>query len=181
MRTVTYGAACSLDGFITGPDGELDWLRFSRDVQAVMSAYWAGVDTILMGRKTWETAAASPGDPGGGVGASAIRTYVVSRTLETAPAGAELIREDPGGFVAELKRQPGRGICVLGGSDLAASLLAAGVVDEVGMNVHPVLLGRGVPLFRDAGRRIDLELTEARTLEGGCVLATYRVRRDEPA
>jgi len=53
---------------------------------------------------------------------------------------------------------------------------AAGVIDEVGLNIHPVLLGSGVPLFRDAGRRIKLALQESRVLDGGCVLATYRVR-----
>ena len=52
MRTVTYGAACSLDGFIAPADGSMDWLHFSRDVQEFMKTYWASIDTILMGRKT---------------------------------------------------------------------------------------------------------------------------------
>lgn len=55
MRTVTYGAACSLDGFIAGSDGAIDWLHFSRDVEAVMAQYWSSVDAVLMGRKTWGT------------------------------------------------------------------------------------------------------------------------------
>ena len=55
MRTVTYGGACSLDGFLTGPRGEMDWLHMSADVGRIMSEYWAGVDTMLMGRKTWES------------------------------------------------------------------------------------------------------------------------------
>ena len=80
MRTVTYGAACSLDGFIAGPDGSIDWLHFSRDAQQVMAAYWATIDAVLMGRKTWEVAATqSPG--GGGCGGQAIATYVFLRTL----------------------------------------------------------------------------------------------------
>src|SRR5688572_27276771 len=58
MRTVTYGAACSLDGFIAGRDGAIDWLHFSRDVEEVMGEYWSTVDAVLMGRKTWEFAAA---------------------------------------------------------------------------------------------------------------------------
>jgi dihydrofolate reductase len=174
MRTVTYGAACSLDGFIVGPDGAMDWLHFSRDVQEATAAYWATVDTVLMGRKTWEVAAAQ----GGGGGSAGIATYVFSRTLrEIAQPGVHLVATDPGDFVRDLKRRPGRGICVMGGGELAQSLLAADVIDEVGLNVHPVLLGAGVPLFRDAGRRIPLELAECRTLDGGCVLAMYRVRR----
>ena len=64
---------------------------------------------------------------------------------------------------------------MLGGGELARSLFEAGVIDEVGLNIHPVLLGAGVPLFRDAGR-IPLELVESRTIDGGCVYSTYRVR-----
>ena len=76
----------------------------------------------------------------------------------------------------DLKGKEGKGICVMGGGELAQSLLEAGAIDEVGMNVHPVLLGSGVPLFRDAGRRIQLELKESRTLDGGCVFSNYSVR-----
>ncbi|MGZ8414873.1 MAG: dihydrofolate reductase family protein, partial [Gemmatirosa sp.] len=153
MRTVTYGAACSLDGYIAAADGGLDWIHFSTDVQTVMGQYWATVDTILMGRKTWEIAAAQAG--GGSGDSGGISTYVFSRTLpELERPGVRLVRSDAGAFVRDLKAQPGRGICVMGGGELAASLLAAGVVDEVGLNIHPVLLGAGTPLFRDAGRRI---------------------------
>jgi dihydrofolate reductase len=176
MRTVTYGAACTLDGFIAAADGAVDWLHFSRDVRKIMKTYWATVDTVLMGRKTWEVAVAQGSGAGGG-GPSAITTYVFSRTLQSVPdARVRLVSADAGEFVRELKRQPGKGICVMGGGELAQSLFAAGVIDEVGLNIHPVLLGSGVPLFRDPGRRIPLELTESRTIDGGCVLATYRVR-----
>jgi dihydrofolate reductase len=63
----------------------------------------------------------------------------------------------------------------MGGGELARSLFEAGVIDEVGFNMHPVLLGSGVPLFRDAGRRIGLTLVTSRVIDGGCILATYRV------
>lgn len=174
MRTVTYGAACSLDGFIAGRDGAVDWLQFSDDVQAEMTRFWQTVDTVLMGRKTWQVAVAM----GGGPEMPGVRGYVFSRTLDpTAHAGVEIVSSEAGAFVRALKRKPGKGICVMGGGDLATSLLAAGVVDEVGVNIHPILLGSGVPLFRDPGRVVKLELKECRTLQGGCVLATYRVRR----
>ena len=178
MRTVTYGAACSLDGFITGPKGEMDWLHMSADVGRIMSEYWATVDAMLMGRKTWEVAVASSGGGGGGdAGMSGITTYLFSRTLRThPPAGVQLVSDDAGGFVRALKKKPGKGICVMGGGELGQSLFEAGVIDEVGLNIHPVLLGSGVPLFRDTGKRIKLELKESRVLAGGCVLATYRVR-----
>jgi dihydrofolate reductase len=178
MRTVTYGAACSLDGFIATPEGGVDWLHFSRDVQTATSRYWASVDTVLMGRRTWEAALAHASDSGGApAGLSGVTTYVFSRSLTRIEhPGVRLVRGDAGAFVRDLRAQPGRGICVMGGGVLAGALLAAGVVDEVGLNIHPVLLGAGVPLFRDAGRRIALELIESRTIDGGCVLASYRVR-----
>ena len=186
MRTVTYGAACSLDGFITAADGSLDWLHFSNDVQQIMGDYWATIDTVLMGRKTWEVSVATSG---GRKKASpkpktkprkphkpAITTYVFSRTLRPDDVdGAELVSDGAGDFVRALKRQPGKGICVMGGGILATSLLEAGVIDEVGLNAHPILLGAGIPLFGDPGRRVPLELRESRVLDGGCVYSIYRV------
>ncbi|HUF28763.1 MAG TPA: dihydrofolate reductase family protein [Gemmatimonadaceae bacterium] len=189
MRTVTYGGACSLDGFIAGPDGAIDWLHFSPDVQHIMTEYWKGVDAIVMGRKTWEFAAAAgagaagTGDPGSGEstgdgGQPEIATYVFSRTLGSiADPRVQLVSEDAGAFVRQLKRRKGKGICVLGGGELARSLLEAGVVDEIGFNIHPVLLGSGVPCVLRGERRIQLELVESRTIAGGCVLSTYRVKR----
>lgn len=185
MRTVTYGAACSLDGYIAGPGGEMDWIHFSADAAQTMATYWATVDALVMGRKTWAFAAAQQGSAGtGGTGAedagpagwSALPTYVFSRTLRTAPAGVELVESDPGAFVGRLKQRAGKGICLLGGGELAQALFAAGAVDEVALNVHPILLGSGVPLFRDPGRRVPLELVDSRTIDGGCVLSRYRVR-----
>ena len=172
MRTVIYGAACSLDGFITGPEGAMDWLHFSKDVEAVMAETWARVDTMLMGRKTYEVAAAMGG---GGGGMAGIEAYVFSRTLRSVAPPAHLVSGDAGAFVRDLKAGAGKDICVMGGSTLARSLFAAGVIDEVGLNIHPVLLGTGVPFFLDAGR-ISLELREQRAISGGCVLLTYQVR-----
>ena len=175
MRTVTYGAACSLDGFIAPPDGSTDWLHFSRDVQDVMAKYWTTIDTMLMGRKTWDFAVANGGGGGGESSISGITTYVFSRTLKTVGGGAHLVSSDPAEFVRQLKEKPGKAICVMGGGELAQPLFAAGMIDEVGLNVHPIILGSGVPFFRDPGRRIALELTEARVIDGGCVLMNYRV------
>jgi dihydrofolate reductase len=96
--------------------------------------------------------------------------------MREAPPGATLVSDDAGEFVRRLKKESGKEICVLGGGELAHSLFRAGVIDEVGLNIHPVLLGSGTPAFHDAGR-IRLELIQNRTLAGGCVLATYRVKR----
>jgi dihydrofolate reductase len=172
MRKVIYGAACSLDGFIAGADGAIDWLHFSPEVQAVMTQTWARVDTVLMGRKTYEVAAASGG--GGGEETSGIAGYVFSRTLTSVTPPTHLVSSDAVEFVRALKAKKGKDICLLGGGELAQSLFAAGLIDEVGLNVHPVLLGVGVPFFRNAGR-IRLRLTEGRMIDGGCALLTYRV------
>jgi dihydrofolate reductase len=182
MRTVTYGGAVSLDGFLTGPDGAMDWLHFSPDVQQITSAYFKTVDTILMGRKTYAVAVAQrpPRKKARASAktkaASAMHTYVFSRTLtEVDDPDVELVRDDAAGFVRRLKNQTGGDICLMGGGELAQTLFAAGLVDKVGLNIHPVLLGSGAPTFRDPGLRIPLQLTECRTIDGGCILATYDV------
>jgi dihydrofolate reductase/GNAT superfamily N-acetyltransferase len=172
MRTVTYGGACSLDMFIARPDGAVDWLLWSADAQAIMGEYWPTIDTILMGRKTYETALKS----GGGQEYPGIKTYVISRTLKDAP-GATLVSEDVGGFVRALKAQPGKGICVMGGGELARSLFEADAIDEVGLNIHPVLLGSGVPLVPGLVHPVNLDLVSCRTIAHGCVYALYRVKR----
>jgi dihydrofolate reductase len=172
MRIVTYGGACSLDGFIADTNGGVEWLHMSRDVQAIMAAYWATIDTLVWGRKTWDMAASMGGGDGG---RQTMRNYVCSRTL-TSVRGAELVSHDPGAFVLALKQQPGKGICVMSGGHLAQALFAAGAIDEVGLNIHPVLLGAGIPVVQDPGRPVSLELREARTIDGGCVYATYHVK-----
>ena len=172
MRKVTYGAAVSLDGFIAGPDEAMDWLLWSDDAQKISGESWKGVDTILMGRKTYEFAARSGG---GGGGASKIRTYIFSRTMDEAPEGAELVRGDAAGFVRALKAEAAGGdIIVMGGGELGAALIEGGAVDEIGLNVHPVLLGGGVPMFAAMGRRVALDLIEARPIARGCVLLRYQ-------
>lgn len=172
MRKVIYGGACSLDGFLTDRDGAIDWLHFSKDVQRIMASQWANVDTILFGRKTFEVAAKQ----GGGGSMKGVTAYLMSRTLTASPAkGIELVSGDAGEFVRSLKSKPGKDIIVMSGGNLAASLLHAGVVDEVGFNIHPILLGSGVPAFLDSGDRRKLELIETRALDGGCVLVNYRV------
>jgi dihydrofolate reductase len=179
MRTVTYGAACSLDGFIAGPDTAMDWLHYSKDVTEIMAEYFKTIDTMLLGRKTWEfaQAMAAGGSRPPEEAFIGIQTYVFSRTLETLPdPSARLVRDDAADFVRDLKKQPGRGICLMGGGDLARSLFEADLIDEVGLNIHPVLLGGGVPMFPAPGPRVSLKLLSSRVLSGGCVLANFRVQ-----
>lgn len=176
MRKLTFGVANSLDHFIARADGSMDWLRWSADVNALIAASWEGVDTLLMGRKTWEFALASA--PSEAMGPSGIRTYVLTRSLAPDPArdrGAVLVRDDAVAFVHRLKRERGGDMLLMGGGEVARSLFEAGLIDELGLNVHPVLLGSGVPLFHALNGPIELELTECRRLAKGCVLLRYRV------
>ncbi|HVF37594.1 MAG TPA: dihydrofolate reductase family protein [Sphingomicrobium sp.] len=171
MRKVTYGAASSFDGYLAGPDEELDWLAWSDDVTAITKDSWKGVDAMLMGRKTWEFGQKM----GGGGGPSKIKTYIFSRTMAGPPEGSVLVRDDAVGFVRELKAQPGGDIIVMGGGQLGSALIEGGVVDEIGFNIHPLLLGDGIPMFRPITCRVELELIEARTIAKGCLLVRYKV------
>lgn len=176
MRTITYGGAISLDGFLAAADGAIDWLHFSKDVTEVMADSWKDVDTVLMGRKTYEVAERM----GQGDGYPGVKNYVFSRTLDQKPGGkVTIVRDDAAGFVRRLKQQDGKDICVMGGGELARSLFEAGLIDEVGFNIHPVLLGQGIPLFHPMSRQIDLELTECRPFKNGCVYVAYRVKNED--
>jgi dihydrofolate reductase len=190
MRTITYGGAVSLDGFLADAAGAVDWLHFSKDVQQEMTEFWKDVDTILMGRKTYGVAAGNADSEEAHEVAAALekksrkkkepamRTYVFSRTLKDIDKpGVELVKSDAAAFVRELKQRPGKRICLMGGGELAQSLIAEGLVDDVGLNIHPILLGSGVPVFRDPGHRVAFTLTECRQLDGGCVLVKYALAR----
>jgi dihydrofolate reductase len=178
MRTVTYGAACSLDGFIAGPNSSLDWLQYSKDVGEVMAEYFQTIDTILFGRKTWDHAQVMSVDsPPPEEAFKGMQSYVFSRTLESlSDPRVRLVREDAAQFVRDLKKQPGRGICVMGGGELARSLFEADLIDEVGLNIHPILLGGGIPMFPAPGPRVSLKLVSSKVLSGGCLLANFRVQ-----
>ena len=177
MRKVTFGGACSLDNFFAREDGGMDWLMWSDEAMELMNDFWPTVDCILMGRKTYEVAITSnpPGEDATADGG--MKTFVFSRMLDPASMkGVEIVSEKAGEFVRQLKLQDGKDICVMGGGELANSLLEAGVIDEIGFNVHPVLLGSGVPLFHRLSRQVDLELIECKPFKNGCVYVSYKVK-----
>ncbi len=174
MRKVTWSAAVSLDLMLADPDEAMDWLLWSDDAAAISGAVWEGVDTLLMGRKTYDFAARGRGGADE-AGDSPIRTFIFSRTMAEAPKGASLVHEDPAAFVRALKQEEGGNIVVMGGGELATALIEGGVVDEIGLNLHPLLLGAGTPFFRPLGRRVALALIEARPIAKDCVSLRYRV------
>lgn len=173
MRKVTFGGANSLDNFIARKDDAVDWLLWSDEVTELMKSFWETIDTVVMGRRTYEVAARS------GMGSyPGVKTYVFSRTLKK-PSDESLIfvNEDAAEFVRRLKNEEGKDICVMGGGVLAKSLFEADLIDEIGFNIHPVLLGSGIPLYYEMSRQIDLELISCQQLSTGCVVLTYRVKR----
>jgi dihydrofolate reductase len=179
MRKVIFGGACSLDGYFAREDGGVDWLIWSDDVEAIMKEMWPRFDTMVMGRRTWDfTVQAYAGGSKKAKGSyTGMRTYVFSRTLPAGEVegGAEILNNDPAGFVRHLKQQEGKDIMIMGGGDIARPLLEAGVIDEIGFSIQPVLLGSGVPLWHKMSHQIDLEMLECRSLKGGCAYVTYRV------
>jgi dihydrofolate reductase len=171
VRKVTFGGACSLDNCLARADGAVDWLRWSDEAAAVMADFWPTIDTVLMGRKTYQVAQ-QMGQAGGYPG---VTNYVFSRTLPPQPGGVVVVREGAEEFVRDLKAQAGRDICLMGGGELARPLFEAGLIDRVGLNIHPVLLGSGIPVFHPMTRQIGLELEECRQFANGCVYVSYRV------
>ncbi len=172
MRKVTFGGANSLDNFIARKDDAADWLLWNKEVTAIMKDFWETIDTVVMGRRTYEVGARM-----GSVAYPGIQTYVFSRTIkESSEKGLTFVSEDAADFMRRLKGEPGKDICVMGGGVLAKSLLEADLIDEIGINVHPVLLGSGIPLFYEMPRQIDLELVKCQELSNGCVVLTYKVK-----
>ena len=176
MRKVVFGGANSLDNYFARKDDAVDWLLWSDEVGKIMADYFKTFDTIVMGRRTYEVAIAS-GHGGGSYGG--MKTYVFSRTLKPRSTKAlEITSEDVAAVVERLKQQEGKDICIMGGGLLAKSLFEADLIDEIGFNIHPVLLGSGIPLFYEMNRQVDLELIDCKTFKTGCVLVTYRVKHE---
>jgi len=106
-----------------------------------------------------------------------VKNYVLSRTLkESSEKGVEIIREDAAEFVRKLKMEPSERVIAVTGGLLAKSLFEANLIDEVRVNIHPILLGSGIPLFHETNHQIDLELIKCKAFKNGCVLVTYRVK-----
>lgn len=181
MRKVTFGGANSLDNYLARKDGAVDWLVWSDEVTEMMNDFWPKIDCIVMGRKTYDVATKMSRPSKGKKKKNPygdIKTYVFSRTLEPGERdGVEIVNEDPGTFVRKLKKQKGKEICVMGGGELGTALLEAGAVDEIGFNIHPVLLGSGIPLFHEMKHQIDLELIDCKVMKTGCVVVSYRVKK----
>ena len=172
MRKIILGLAVSLDGFIEGPNGEYDWCLTDQDYG--MSEFFKRIDSLFIGRKSYEMTAsmgdaAMPGFP-------KLKEYVFSNTLDTVKKDAILIRGDIAEQVKKIKKEPGRDIWLFGGAALTTSLMNLGLVDEIGLAVHPILLGSGKYLFNQLDGRIHLHLVDTKTYSSGLVSLTYTVK-----
>jgi dihydrofolate reductase len=175
MRKVTFGGANSLDNYFARKDNSVDWLMWSDEAAEIMKDYWENIDAMLIGRKSYEAALEmTKGKKNSGI--FGVKTYLFSRTLKEADERVELVSENAVEFVRDLKQQEGKDILLMGGGNLAKTFFEAGLIDEIGFNIHPVLLGSGIPLFYEMNRQIDLELIECRPFKNGCVYVLYKVK-----
>jgi dihydrofolate reductase len=173
----------SLDGFMAGPGGELDWQLVDEELHGHFNAELATMGAFLDGRVTyqlmesyWPTADQDPSS--GPVIAEFAQIWrempkiVYSTTLEQADWNAVVVRDVVAEEVAALKAEPG-GDLMLGGADLAASFMRLGLIDEYRLYVHPVVLGAGKPFFAPADVPVSLTLAETHSFANGVVLLRY--------
>ena len=172
MRKVILGVAVSLDGFIEGPNGEYDWCFTDQDYS--LKEFFKRFDTIFVGRKTYEMSSEMEG---GSAGFPKFKEYIFSTTLDKVKEGATLIKEDVKIKVEKIKTEKGKDIWLFGGAGLTTSLMNSGLVDELSLAVHPVILGGGKPLFSNIKDRINLTLIDTRTYSTGLVSLTYNLAR----
>jgi dihydrofolate reductase len=165
-RSVRYGVAMSLDGYIAGPNGESDWIVHDPDID--FREIFSRFDTLLIGRKTYEAMLKMEGGGGSWPG---VKSYVISRTLNQANHPDVTILRDPAALVKDLKARPGKDIWLFGGGELFRTLLAAGLVDGVDTAIVPVLLGAGIPFLPSPARRTKLRLTGRRVYEKSGIVA----------
>lgn len=191
MRELTYYVACSVDGFIAHADGSHSGFSqdseyfadlFSsfpetvpshlRDVMGIHSENkW--FDIVLMGRKTYEIGLKD------GVTSpySHMKQYLFSRSMQQSPDGkVELVSENTIELVKTLKSESGQGIWLCGGANLAATLFAHHLIDQLILKVNPFLMGSGIPLFSGVIQQTALELINSRIYENGVVMLYYKVK-----
>lgn len=165
MRKVQLFIATSLDGYIARHNGGIDWLF--QDGDYGYRKFYTGIDTVVMGRKSWQVACSFEDNPFAGK-----RVIVFSRKLKQSP-GAEIARGNVRAFVRKLHRTKGRNIWLLGGAKLVRDFVAANLIDDFIISVHPILIGQGIPLFLKHMRDTKLKLKGAKAFKSGLVQLTY--------
>ena len=190
MRKLIYSMGVSLDGFIAGPDGEIDWSAPDEELHRFHNQQARETGADLYGRRLyevmryWETADEQPSSQEYELEFARIwkdtPKIVFSKTLEKVEGNARLVKDSAAEEVARLKEQPGKELAV-GGAGLASTLMKLGLIDEYRLFVSPVVLGGGTPYFPTLDERVNLQLVETRTFGSRVVYVRYRrVAEDGP-
>jgi dihydrofolate reductase len=169
MRKIRFIVAASLDGYIAGPKGEIDWIVIDPEID--FEAIYKQFDTALIGRKTYETMLKADN-----VAMPGMKMLVFSRTLRQQDhPKVTIVAGNPQKTIAKLRNATGKDIWLFGGGALFRSLAEAGFVDTMELSVMPVLLGGGVPLFPTPAPRINLSLTAHKIYKSGVASLTYSI------
>jgi dihydrofolate reductase len=183
MRKIVFSLAVSLDGFFEGPNHEIDWSLVDDELLAHMNDQFRDASAFLTGRithelmlRTWPAVAADPDATPLMADFASIWVpkpkYVFSRTIDHTEANATVRPEVVAEEIRELQRQPG-GDMVVGGPELARTFRELDLIDEYWVYVHPVLIGRGRPMFQPTDARSSLSLASVRTFGNGVVRMGY--------
>ena len=169
MRQIRYRVAMSLDAFIAGPNGEIDWIITDPDIN--FREIFSRFDTFLVGRRTFEAMhrAGRGSTPG-------IQTFVFSRTLRQHDfPDVTIVADEPAEAIAALRSKPGKDIWLFGGGSLFRSLLDVQLVDTIEVTVIPVLLGEGIPLLPPPAKHVRLRLVGNKVYKTGIVSLEYAI------
>ena len=183
MRKVILSMMVSLDGFIEGPNRELDWTIVDKEIDTYADDLLSTVDAILLGRRTyqlfvgfWPTATTEEEIIADKM--NEIPKIVFSRTLDKAPWGkwntARLVRENIVEEISNMKKQPGKNMVIFGGANLAQTFMQHDLIDEYRLLVQPIVLGSGTPLFKSGSDRIHLNLLKTQKFNSGVVGLYYQ-------
>ncbi|WP_375444709.1 dihydrofolate reductase family protein [uncultured Fibrella sp.] len=183
MRTLKLQVQATVDGFMAGPNGEMDWLTFpwTDDVGRYVAYLTEPVDTILLGRNLaqgfiphW---AANPDSPGADK-INSTPKVVFTKTLDTSPwDNTRLATGELTADINALKNEPGGDMIVYGGGTFVASLIKAGLIDELHLFINPAAIGDGMPIFGGLITRQLLTLAHAKAFDCGIVVLTYRPKQ----
>ena len=164
MRRLKLYTAVSLDGYIAGPNGEIDWLDVGGDLDYGYAEFYESIDTTLMGSLTYRVALSVPDFP-----YPDKTNYVFTRSAPPDTEHVRFVSGDIAGFVRSLKEEPGEAIWLVGGGQINTIMLNAGLIDEVVLTLFPLVLGHGIPLFAPGAPRSRFETTGCETYETGLV------------
>ena len=185
MRKLIFSMHASLDGFVAGFNGELNWVKVDDEIFDFVGTMTDQADVALYGRVTyqmmeayWPTAADKPNasrhDIEHSVWYKKVSKVVLSRTMnETGQNNTTVISDNITENINKIKQQDGKNILIFGSPSASNTLVNLGLVDEFWIFVNPVLLGRGIPLFRDIKESIRLSLVETKTFGIGVIALHY--------